>query len=89
MGSPDHCRRFWVFRHRQKPADTTRHEICSGTTGSAVRLLGGRAHVAATLTERNSPIYRNNDVESFIAGKDSYCQFEINALKTIYVVFFI
>jgi hypothetical protein len=45
--------------------------------------------VVATLTERDSPIYKNNDVELFIAGKDSYYEFEINALNTIYEVFFI
>src|SRR5262249_10844368 len=33
--------------------------------------------VVATLTERDSPIYKNNDVELFIAGKDSYYEFEI------------
>jgi Carbohydrate-binding family 9 len=46
-------------------------------------------NVAATLTERDSPIYKNNDVEFFIAGKDSYYEFEINAYNTIYEVFFI
>ncbi|MSO23712.1 MAG: polyhydroxyalkanoate depolymerase [Acidobacteria bacterium] len=46
-------------------------------------------NVAATLTERDSPIYKNNDVELFIVGKDSYYEFEINALNTIYEVFFI
>jgi len=46
-------------------------------------------HVAATLTERDSLIYTNNDVELFIAGKDNYYEFEINALNTIYEVFFI
>jgi Carbohydrate-binding family 9 len=46
-------------------------------------------NVTATLTERDSPIYKNNDVELFIAGKDSYYEFEINALNTIYEVFFI
>jgi len=46
-------------------------------------------NVAATLTERDSPIYKNNDVEFFIAGKDSYYEFEINAFNTIYEVFFI
>jgi hypothetical protein len=45
--------------------------------------------VQATLTERDSPIYENNDVEVFIAGKDSYYEFEVNALNTIYEVFFI
>ena len=46
-------------------------------------------NVAATLTERDSPIYKNNDVEFFVAGKDSYYEFEINAFNTIYEVFFI
>jgi hypothetical protein len=46
-------------------------------------------NVAATLTERDSPIYTNNDVEVFIAGQDAYYEFEINALNTIYEVFFI
>jgi hypothetical protein len=45
--------------------------------------------VTATLTERDSLIYTNNDVEVFIAGRDSYYEFEINALGTIYEVFFI
>ncbi len=46
-------------------------------------------NVAGTLTERDSPIYTNNDVEVFIAGRDAYYEFEINALNTIYEVFFI
>lgn len=45
--------------------------------------------VAATLTERDDPIYKNNDVEVFIAGLDTYYEFEINAFGTIYEVFFI
>ncbi len=46
-------------------------------------------HVRATLTERDSKIYLDNDVEVFIAGKDAYYEFEINALNTIYEVFWI
>jgi hypothetical protein len=45
--------------------------------------------VQATLTERDAPIYQNNDVEVFIAGRDAYYEFEINALGTIYEVLFI
>lgn len=45
--------------------------------------------VRATLTERDAPIYSNNDCEVFIAGQDAYYEFEINALGTIYEVFFI
>jgi Carbohydrate family 9 binding domain-like len=46
-------------------------------------------HLSATFTNRDSPIYYNNDVEVFIAGKDTYYEFEVNALNTIYEVFFI
>jgi len=46
-------------------------------------------HVQAKFTERDSPIYMENDVEVFIAGKDCYYEFEINALGTVYEVFFI
>src|SRR6185503_16636987 len=39
--------------------------------------------VEGTFTERDSLIYKNNDVELFIAGKDAYYEFEINSLGTI------
>ncbi len=45
-------------------------------------------HVKATFTKHNSPIYQNNDVEVFIAGRDAYYEFEINALNTTYEAFF-
>jgi hypothetical protein len=45
--------------------------------------------IQAKLTERDSPIYMENDVEVFIAGQDCYYEFEINALGTVYEVFFI
>lgn len=45
--------------------------------------------LAATLTERDSPIYNDNDVELFIAGADGYYELEVNALGTIYEVFFL
>jgi len=45
--------------------------------------------VEGTLTERDSLIYKNNDVELFIAGRDAYYELEINSLGTIYEVFFI
>lgn len=46
-------------------------------------------NLQASLTERDAPIYRDNDVELFIAGKDAYYEFEINTYGTIYEVFFI
>lgn len=45
-------------------------------------------HVTASFTKHNSPIYENNDVEVFIAGRDAYYEFEINALNTVYEAFF-
>ena len=45
--------------------------------------------VEARLTERDALIFMENDVEVFIDGGDCYYEFEINALGTIYEVFFI
>jgi hypothetical protein len=43
----------------------------------------------AKYTTNNSPIYYDNDLEFFIAGKDAYYEFEINGFNTTYEVFFI
>lgn len=45
--------------------------------------------VRAHFTKHNQPIWQENDVEFFIAGRDAYYEFEINALNTTYEVFFI
>jgi hypothetical protein len=45
--------------------------------------------VEGTLTERDSLVYKNNDVELFVAGRDAYYELEINSLGTIYEVFFV
>ena len=45
--------------------------------------------VQAKFTERDSPIYQDNDVELFVAGADAYYEFEINALGTVYEGLFI
>ena len=45
--------------------------------------------VEAKLTERDSLIWSENDVELFVAGQDGYYEFEINALGTIYEAFFL
>jgi hypothetical protein len=45
--------------------------------------------VRATLVERDSKIYLDNDLEVFIAGENAYYEFEINAFNTIYEVFWI
>jgi hypothetical protein len=45
--------------------------------------------IEAHLTERDSLIFLESDVELFIDGGDCYYEFEVNALNTIYEVFFI
>lgn len=45
--------------------------------------------VWGTLTERDSKIWEDNDLEVFIAGENAYYEFEINALNTIYEVFWV
>jgi hypothetical protein len=45
--------------------------------------------VEAHLTERDSIIFRENDIELFIDGGDCYYELEINAIGTIYEVMFI
>jgi len=47
------------------------------------------SNVRARFTERDSPVYLENDVEVFIAGRDCYYEFQINARGTIYEVFYI
>ncbi|MCL2558326.1 MAG: carbohydrate-binding family 9-like protein, partial [Treponema sp.] len=45
--------------------------------------------VRASLTERDSFVWYDNDVEVFIDGEDCYYELEINAFNTVYEVFFI
>ncbi len=46
-------------------------------------------NVQAKFTERDSPVYFENDIEVFIGGLDCYYEFQINARGTIYEVFYI
>lgn len=45
--------------------------------------------VEGTLMQRDATIFQENDVEVFIDGGDTYYEFELNALNTVYEVFFI
>ena len=45
--------------------------------------------VRASLTERDSFVWYDNDVEVFLDGEDCYYELEINAFNTIYEVFFV
>ena len=46
-------------------------------------------NVQARFTERDAPVYFENDVEVFLAGPDCYYEFQINARGTIYEVFYV
>lgn len=43
----------------------------------------------ARLTERDSIIFQESDLEIFIGGDDGYYELEVNALGTVYEVFYI
>jgi hypothetical protein len=45
--------------------------------------------VRASLTERDSFVWFDNDVEIFLDGEDCYYELEINAYNTVYEVFFV
>ncbi len=45
--------------------------------------------VRATLTERDSFVWHDNDVELFVAGDDCYYELELNAFGTVYEAFFV
>jgi len=46
-------------------------------------------NVQAAFTERDSKIWFDNDLEIFVAARDAYYEFEINAFNTIYEVLWI
>ena len=46
-------------------------------------------NVRAELTERDSMICDENDVEVFIGGKDAYYEFEMNAIGTVMEIFYV
>jgi len=54
-----------------------------------IALWAEEAFVNATQKERDSIVFLENDMEVFIDGVDCYYELEINALNTIYEVFFI
>jgi len=45
--------------------------------------------VSATMTERDSLLFFENDLEVFIDGIDAYYELELNALGTVYEVLFV
>ena len=72
---------------------STMHETRAAITWDEKYLYIGfwvdEPNVDAKYLERDDPIYYDNDVEVFIAGKDAYYEFEINAHETVYEGFFV
>jgi len=67
----------------------TRAEILWDETNLYVAFHVEEPFLHAKFTTNNSPIYYDNDVEVFIAGRDAYYEFEINGYNTTYEAFFI
>jgi hypothetical protein len=67
----------------------TQTAILWNDTHLYIAFLAEEPFVEAQLTERDSIIFLENDLELFIDGGDCYYELEINALNTLYEVFFI
>lgn len=81
--------RFVDLINGRRPIHDTRAAVLWDDTYLYVGFWIEEPFVTASFTERDALIWTENDVEVFIAGQDAYYEFEINALGTIYEVFFI
>ena len=64
-------------------------EVRRKLEGTVPKLDTGIAEVLQSGDQECAKIYEENDLEVFIAGEDAYYEFEINALNTVYEVFWI
>lgn len=67
----------------------TRAAILWNNTHLYLAFYAEEPFLEAKLTERDSIIFLENDLELFIDGGDCYYELEVNAANTIYEVFFI
>ena len=81
--------RFRDMTHGGPAVHDTRAAVLWDDTNLYVGFWIEEPFVEATLKNRDDPIYQNNDVEVFIAGQDTYYEFEINAYGTVYEVLFV
>ncbi|HYE32005.1 MAG TPA: carbohydrate-binding family 9-like protein [Methylomirabilota bacterium] len=72
-----------------KTIHDTRAMVVWDATNLYVAFRVEEPFVHAKYTNQNDPIYYDNDVEVFIAGRDAYYEFEVNAFNTTYEAFFI
>ncbi len=73
----------------EKPEYDTRCALVWSETRLYVAFAAEEPNIQASLTKRDSLIFLENDLELFIDGIDSYYELELNALNTLYEVFFI
>lgn len=67
----------------------TRAAILWDATNLYLAFVAEEPFVRAELTERDSIVFQENDLELFIDGRDCYYELEVNAANTVYEVFFI
>ena len=67
----------------------TRSALCWDDQALYIAFWMAEPDLRAALTRRDDPVYQDNDVEVFIAGQDVYYELEVNALGTVYEVFWI
>ncbi len=70
------------------PLDTSA-AVLWDDTNLYIAFWASEPNLAATMTERDSQLFFENDLELFIDGGDSYYELEFNPLGTVYEVFFI
>jgi hypothetical protein len=70
-------------------AMTTTSAILWDDTALYIAFWAEEPAVTATMTERDALLFYENDLEIFIDGGDSYYELELNALGTVYEVFYI
>ncbi len=73
----------------ESPELQTRCAILWSEERLYIMMLAEEPNIQAELTERDSIIFLENDLELFIDGGDAYYELEVNALNTVYEVFFI
>lgn len=88
-GAAPRSPRFVDLISGERPIHDTHCALLWDDTALYVGFWVQEPFVTAYLTERDSLIYEDNDIEIFIAGQDAYYEFEMNAFGTIYEVFFI
>jgi hypothetical protein len=81
--------RFVDMATGQAAIYNTQCAILWNSTHLYVAFKAEEPFVEAHLTERDSIVFLENDLELFIDGQDCYYELEVNAANTVYEVFFV